>query len=128
MDDKEALIIYRGEHNFIVLNKFPYTAGHLLIVPFREVSELEDLQEDEFNEHTRLIIKAKDVLTKAITPHGFNIGYNFGSAAGAGIPSHLHCHIVPRWEGDGNFMPVLGQTRVLPVALEELWEKLREFV
>ena len=128
MDDKEALILYRGEHNFIVLNKFPYTAGHLLILPFREVAELEDLRENEFTEHMRLIIKAKDMLKKGIDPHGYNVGYNFGIAAGAGIPSHLHCHIVPRWQGDGNFMPVLGQTRVLPAALEEMWERLRECV
>jgi len=128
MDDKEALIVYRGEYNFIVLNKYPYNAGHLLILPFREVPELEDLEENEFQEHMRFIIKAKDILTKALEPHGFNVGYNFGKAAGAGIPGHLHCHVVPRWDADINFMPVLAQTKVLPAALVEMWEQLRKFV
>ena len=127
MDDKEALIVHRGEYNFIVLNKYPYNAGHLLILPVREVPELEELEENELQEHMRFIIKAKDILTRALEPHGFNVGYNFGVAAGAGIPGHLHCHIVPRWDGDNNFMPVLGQTRVLPAALEEMWEQLRKF-
>ncbi len=126
-DDKAALILYRGDHNYLVLNKFPYNPGHILVVPFREVAELENLADEERNEHMALIVKAKCILKEALHPDGFNIGFNFGSAAGAGIPTHLHAHVVPRWNGDTNFMPVVGQTRVLPQALSATWEHLRAY-
>lgn len=128
LSDEESTILVRSEFNYIVLNRFPYNAGHLLVVPLREVAELDNLSEAERNDHFTMILKAKNILQRGLDPHGFNIGYNFGSAAGAGIPTHLHCHVVPRWNGDTNFMPVIGETRVLPDALHAMWKRLRAFV
>ena len=124
-EDKEVYIVYRGEHAYIVMNKYPYNAGHLLVVPYKEVADLADLDEAERIDFMNTLLKAQEILKKAMDPHGFNIGFNLGCAAGAGIPTHLHCHVVPRWMGDTNFMPVIGQTRVLPEALSALWERLR---
>jgi ATP adenylyltransferase len=124
-DDRAALIIHRGATCFAVLNRFPYNAGHLLILPYREVPDLEDLTAEERNELMALIVFSKRVLSAAIKPDGFNVGFNLGAAAGAGIPKHLHAHIVPRWTGDTNFMPVVGQTRVLPQALASMYDRLQ---
>lgn len=124
-DDRAALIVSRRKHTYLVLNKFPYNGGHLLAVPYREVADLSGLSEAERADLMEAIVEGKELLTKAVNPDGFNIGFNFGESAGAGIPSHLHGHIVPRWNGDTNFMPVLGQTRILPLALEQMWERLR---
>lgn len=124
--DAESLILVRRTHNYIVLNRYPYNAGHLLVVPYREVSNLQELQTTELHEHIDCVVEAQNILTQALKPDGFNTGYNFGKAAGAGIPKHLHCHIVPRWNGDTNFMPVIGNTRVLPDALDSMWERLRD--
>lgn len=124
-NDKETLILFRGKTGYLVLNRYPYNAGHLLVLPYREVIELEALTDEEKTEFLDLIITGKQILTKALDPDGFNVGMNLGSAAGAGIPSHLHAHIVPRWNGDTNFMPVVGQTRVLPTSLEAMWERLK---
>jgi ATP adenylyltransferase len=126
-DDRAALIVWRGPHTYLVLNKFPYNAGHLLAIPFREVAELRDLSAPERVDFLDSLIKGQDILTRALSPDGFNIGFNLGRAAGAGLPRHLHAHIVPRWNGDGNFMPVIADTKVLPVALDTLWERLRPF-
>jgi ATP adenylyltransferase len=126
-DDKSARIVYRGKHCYIVLNCFPYNAGHLLVVPYKEAANLTDLNHEERNDLMENIVKAQDILTKAMKPEGFNVGFNFGIAAGAGIPKHLHCHVIPRWTGDTNFMPVIGEVRVLPEALDNLWERLRKF-
>ncbi len=123
-DDKAALIVSRETHSFILMNRYPYNGGHLLILPYREVPDLEDLTPEEFHCFSQTTIKAKRILQAALKPDGFNIGINIGEAAGAGVPRHLHQHVVPRWKGDTNFMPVLGSTRVLPQALEALWEKL----
>lgn len=123
-DDKAALIVHRGQTCFIILNKFPYNAGHLLVMPYRAVPELQGLDGAERAELMALMIHGQAILQAALQPHGFNVGFNFGSSAGAGIPEHLHCHIVPRWNGDTNFMPVLGETRVLPQSLELMWERL----
>lgn len=127
-DDRKEYIIYRGQRNYIVMNRYPYNAGHLLVLPYREVGALENMEKDERYEMMDLIIEAQNILKRALQPDGFNTGFNFGKAAGAGIPSHLHCHVVPRWEGDTNFMPVIGDTRVLPDALDTMWERLRECV
>jgi len=127
-NDREALILHRSALSFIIMNKFPYNAGHLLVLPIREVAELEKLDENERNDLMNAVVHAKAILTKALNPDGFNIGFNFGRAAGAGIPSHLHAHIVPRWSGDTNFMPVLGDTRVLPESLEAMYQRLIQFV
>jgi len=128
LSDEEAKIVYRSTYNYIILNLYPYNAGHIMVIPFREVADLEALGTEEAADHFAMVIKGKDILKKALNPHGFNIGYNFGSAAGAGIPTHLHCHIVPRWEGDTNFMPVLGNIRVLPEAMQTMWCRLRQFI
>lgn len=127
-DDKAVHLLYRGKHTYLVLNKFPYNAGHILAIPYREVGDLEALSADERADLMEAIVRAKRTLTLAVRPDGFNVGFNFGKAAGAGIPEHLHCHIVPRWSGDTNFMPVLGNTRVLPESMDAMWERLRQFV
>jgi ATP adenylyltransferase len=127
-DDQKEYILYRGRLNYIVLNRFPYNAGHLLVIPFREVPTLDQLTAEERHELMDLIVKAQTILTHALAPEGFNTGFNFGSAGGAGIPSHLHCHVVPRWSGDTNFMPVIGNTRVIPEAMDAMWKRLNEFV
>jgi ATP adenylyltransferase len=125
-DDAESLILVRGEWNYTVLNRYPYNAGHLLVVPYEEVPDLQSLATEARHEHIDAITVAQELLTRALKPDGFNTGYNFGSAAGAGIPKHLHCHIVPRWHSDTNFMPVIAGTRVLPEALQSMWQRLRE--
>lgn len=125
-DDAESLILLRGKHNYTVLNRFPYNAGHLLVVPYQEVPDLQSLSPEARHEHIDCITAAQDLLARALKPDGFNTGYNLGTAGGAGIPTHLHCHIVPRWHGDTNFMPVIGNTRVLPDALQSMWERLRQ--
>lgn len=125
-DDRAALIVWRSRHCYLVLNRFPYNPGHLLAVPYREVASLAALTHEERDDLMEALVTAEDLLRKAFAPDGFNTGFNFGKAAGAGIPHHLHAHIVPRWEGDTNFMPVLAQTRVLPQALESTWERLME--
>ncbi|MCF3651856.1 HIT family protein [Synoicihabitans lomoniglobus] len=124
-DDRAAFIVHRTELSYLMLNRFPYNPGHLLAIPFREVNELEDLTPEESADLMALIIFGKRIVSAALNPDGFNVGFNLGSAAGGSIP-HLHGHIVPRWNGDTNFMPVLGQTRTLPQALESTWEKLAE--
>ena len=122
-DDRTALIIHRSRLSYLILNRFPYNAGHLLAVPFREVTQLEDLTGPEKEDLMDEIILGQKTLKAAFNPEGFNVGFNFGAPAGGSIP-HLHAHIVPRWNGDTNFMPVLGETRVLPQALEATWERL----
>jgi ATP adenylyltransferase len=122
-DDRAAMIVRRTRLSYLVLNRFPYNPGHLLAVPFREVVELEELSGPERADLMEEITFAKRLLTAAMNPDGVNIGFNLGSAAGGSIP-HLHGHIVPRWNGDNNFMPVLGETRVLPQSLEATWERL----
>jgi len=124
-DDVTALIVHRAQWTYLLLNRFPYNAGHLLVIPFREVAELEQLTVAERDELMAMIVFAKRVLQEALKPDGFNVGFNLGSAAGAGIPRHLHAHVVPRWSGDTNFMPVIGQTRVLPQALDTMCRRLR---
>lgn len=127
-EDRKEYILYRGALNYIVMNRYPYNAGHLLVLPNREVSALEDLSTGERHELMDLIVKAQQILSRALQPDGFNTGFNFGKAAGAGIPCHLHCHVVPRWNGDTNFMPVIGNTRVLPEAMDTMWERLHECI
>ena len=124
-DDRAALIIHRGETGYLVLNRYPYNPGHLLAIPYREVPRLQDLDAVERTELMDLIIRAQDLLEAAMHPDGFNIGFNIGRTGGAGIPTHLHAHIVPRWNGDNNFLPVIGKTRSLPQALDATWDVLR---
>jgi ATP adenylyltransferase len=122
--DRENYILYRGKRNFIMLNGFPYNPGHLLIAPFRHTGNLEELKEAERNEHYELVSRSVAVLKKVLKPAGFNIGANLGRAAGAGIEDHFHTHVVPRWQGDDNFMPVLGDVKVIPQALAETYDTL----
>lgn len=122
-DDRAALIVHRTKHSYLMLNRFPYNPGHLLAIPFREVSDLPELDAAERADLFEIQIFAQSLLRHVMKPDGFNLGFNLGSAAGGSI-AHLHGHIVPRWNGDNNFMPVLGQTRILPQALEQTWERL----
>ncbi|MFZ5494804.1 MAG: HIT family protein [Verrucomicrobiota bacterium] len=124
-NDAEALIIHRSPLSYLILNRYPYNPGHLLAVPFRAATDLTELTPAERADLTDEIILGQAVIRAAINPHGFNIGFNLGSAAGGSIP-HLHAHIVPRWNGDTNFMPVIGQTRVLPQSLEAMFKRLKE--
>lgn len=124
-DDRAALIVYRGALSYLMLNRYPYNPGHLLAIPFRECVDIEELTPEENADLAKTITTGKRLLRLALKPDGFNIGFNLGSAAGGSIP-HLHGHIVPRWNGDNNFMPVLGQTRLLPQSLEATWERLAE--
>jgi len=120
---KEHLILYRGETVFVVMNKYPYTNGHLMVVPKRHCLSLEQLDNDELKELFDLLKVSVRVLKASFHPHGFNIGMNIGKTGGAG-EDHLHLHIVPRWAGDTNFMPVLGKTRIISEYLEKTYEKL----
>ncbi len=124
-DDRAALIVHRSRLSYLLLNRFPYNPGHLLVVPFREVTNLEDLTTDERADLMEEIVRGKLLLTAALKADGFNVGFNLGKfGASGGSIEHLHAHIVPRWAGDNNFMPVIGQTRVLPQSLEATWERL----
>jgi ATP adenylyltransferase len=122
-DDRAALIVHRSPLSYLVLNRFPYNPGHLLAVPFREVEDLDQLTGPELSDLMEEIVLARRLLAAAMKPDGVNVGFNLGSAAGGSI-AHLHGHIVPRWNGDNNFMPVIGQTRVLPQSLEGTWDRL----
>jgi ATP adenylyltransferase len=122
-DDGER-ILRRDEHSFVTLAKYPYNPGHLIVLPTRHIGELEDLTERENASIAALLQRSVRALRGVSQPHGFNIGLNLGRAAGAGIPEHLHWHVVPRWAGDTNFMPVVGQTRVLPELLADTFAKL----
>jgi ATP adenylyltransferase len=124
--DEDALIVARGELVYAVLNLYPYNSGHLMVVPYRHVADYTDLTEAETAEFSAFTQRAVHALRKAMTPHGFNIGMNQGPAAGAGIAAHLHQHIVPRWGGDTNFIPVVAHTRVLPQLLSDTRQVLAE--
>lgn len=124
-DDARARILARGELAFVLLNSFPYNPGHVMVAPFRHTGEFGALSQEEHADVDRLIAASIGVLEKEMEPHGYNLGMNLGRVAGAGIPDHVHWHVVPRWNGDTNFMPVVGQTRVLPELLEETYAKLR---
>lgn len=123
-NDSKNLVVLRGEYSIVVLNRFPYNNGHLLIAPREHKADLRDLNDAELLETNHLLQKMIDVLEKTISPDGFNVGLNLGRVAGAGLPGHLHWHIVPRWNGDTNFMPILGEAKVIPQALDALLEIL----
>jgi ATP adenylyltransferase len=125
-EDKARLILLRGEHAFIILNAYPYSNGHLMVTPYRHTADLDDLTDEEMLELMRLTRRAMNLLKKAFHPDGFNIGINMGRVAGAGIADHVHIHVVPRWNGDTNFMPVLGDVRVMPESLEAVYRQLSE--
>jgi len=124
-DSAENLIAYRGERAYVILNRYPYTSGHIMVNPFEHVSTLEDLDPETRAEMMELTSRCTTVLRGIYRPQGFNVGINMGEAAGAGVLGHVHIHIVPRWNGDTNFMSTLGQTRVLPEALEDTYERIK---
>lgn len=124
-DEAAPLIVFRGRTCFVILNLFPYNNAHLLLVPNRHVATLADATHDELSELMSLARLAEVAVTEAYAPHGMNLGINLGKPAGAGVPGHLHMHVVPRWNGDTNFMTVVGQTRVLPEELPATADKLR---
>ena len=124
-DDVANYVIARRKTCYAVLNTYPYTGGHLMAVPYKQVSDLYGLTDEELIDLMKLVRESQDALTKVMSPQGFNIGINLGKVAGAGIQEHLHVHVVPRWGGDTNFMPVIANTTVLPQALTELAAKLR---
>ncbi len=124
--DRENLLLHRGKTCAILMNRYPYNSGHLLVAPYRHIAELDGFTAEEVTEMAALTSRAVAVLSEVMVPQGFNIGYNLGEAAGAGLKDHLHQHIVPRWVGDTNFMPVLGGPRVMPEALEATYDLLAE--
>lgn len=124
-DDRAALIVYRSPLSYLMLNRYPYNPGHLLAIPFREINDIEELTPEEGADLFQIIVTGKRILRAALKPDGVNVGFNLGSASGGSI-AHLHGHLVPRWNGDNNFMPVIGQTRILPQSLEAIWERLSE--
>jgi len=124
-DDEANLVIARGRTCFALLNRYPYTGGHLMVVPYKQVHDFNNLMDEELTELMLLMRRCQNALTQVMKPDGFNIGINLGKVAGAGIAEHLHIHVVPRWNGDTNFMPVLASTTVVPEALKEVAAKLR---
>ncbi|MFO7956115.1 MAG: HIT domain-containing protein [Candidatus Brocadiia bacterium] len=124
--DEEDLVLWRGTHSLCVMNRWPYNNGHLMIAPLTHTADLADLSDEVLLEQMRMLRRARKVLGEVLSPDGFNVGINLGAAAGAGLADHLHWHIVPRWNGDTNFMPVLAETKVIPQSLTELWRLLRE--
>lgn len=124
-NDEHNLILWRGEKVFVIMNLYPYNNGHLMVVPFREIAHYEDLTPDEQVELARTIEYCIRWLKEALHPEGFNVGMNLGKAGGAGIPRHLHMHVVPRWNGDTNFMSTTGEVKVIPEALEDTYKKIQ---
>jgi ATP adenylyltransferase len=124
--DSDAVnyILYRGKKNFVIMNAYPYNPGHLMIAPYRHIANLDELTDEELGEHVALVSRSIRVLREAFNPGGFNIGVNMGKVAGAGIEEHVHTHVVPRWQGDTNCMPVISEVRVVPEALAETYQKL----
>jgi len=124
-DDRASLVVLRGERSFVILNRYPYNTGHLMIAPYRHVASPEDLRDDEMREIGLLLKASLEALRVVYRPEGFNIGINVGDVAGAGVPGHMHVHVVPRWKGDSNFITVIGGTKVISQTLEETYDKLR---
>jgi ATP adenylyltransferase len=123
-DDQAALILHRGDFGFVCLNAFPYNPGHLMVAPLRHVGDPQGLDDRELVDLGRLLQRSLQALTDEMRPDGYNVGMNLGKVAGAGVPDHLHWHVVPRWNGDTNFMSVTGEMRVLPESLEATYRKL----
>ena len=125
-DDNKNLVLWRSARSIVILNRFPYNNGHLLIAPARHIPDLDTASNEELLELTKLIRESQKALSLTLKPHGFNVGMNFGRCAGAGLPDHFHIHIVPRWDGDTNFMSVCSDTKVISQSLAELFEQLKQ--
>ena len=123
--DEEVQILHRSTHSFVMMNKYPYNNGHLLVAPYRNLAEIESLSQEEMLDLLKVTQLCVTVLKEELSPQGFNIGTNIGDIAGAGVKEHFHLHIVPRWKGDTSFMPVVGETAVMPQALSETYGKLK---
>jgi len=124
--DEERLILYRGKHAFVIMNNYPYNPGHVMIAPYRHVGEWEELTDEELLDIMKLSQLMIKALKRAMKPQGFNMGANIGCVAGAGVKDHVHLHIVPRWNGDTNFMPVIADTKVIPESLQEAYNELKK--
>ena len=124
--DKENFILFRGKKSFVILNRFPYNSGHLMISPNRHIGKLEQLRRDELSELAFLCQQAVTIMKKTLKPDGLNLGMNLGKSAGAGIADHLHIHIVPRWDGDTNFMPTLTDTKLISISLQDIYQQLKK--
>jgi ATP adenylyltransferase len=125
-EDENKLIPFRGEHAFVILNRYPYTSGHLMIAPYAHISRLNEAGQPALEEIMHLARRAETVLEKAYRPDGINLGMNLGRAAGAGIAEHIHMHVLPRWTGDANFMTTVGDTRIIPESLGETYWKIKQ--
>jgi ATP adenylyltransferase len=125
---KERLVLWTTDHCVVLINRFPYTNGHLLVAPKAHVADLEQLDDATALDLTRQTAEAIRLLKRAMSPQGFNVGINLGQVAGAGVPGHLHQHVVSRWAGDTNFMSVVGEVRVVPQAMSQVWEELRKLI
>ena len=125
-NDREDLILYRGKNVYVVLNRYPYNTGHLMVVPYQHHGSIEGLAPEILNEMMTLLSQAVSILGKVYNPQGFNVGANLGDAAGAGIAEHVHFHVLPRWGGDTNFVTSLGNTRIVPEDLDETWRRIRD--
>jgi ATP adenylyltransferase len=123
--DREALILHRGDTCYVILNLYPYNCGHVMVVPFRHANTLSALDARELAESVELLARAEAILAAEYQPHGFNVGANIGAVAGAGIPGHVHFHLLPRWQGDTNFLPIFGGTKSIPETLEETYDRLK---
>ena len=123
--DAENFILFRGKLNYVIMNAYPYNPGHLMVVPYRHIGKIEDLTPEERNEHYETVSRAVGVLRIATGTENFNLGMNLGRVAGAGIADHIHTHIVPRWNGDNNFMPVIAETRVISESMQDIYNRLK---
>lgn len=125
-DDEQSLVVYRGELNFVILNRYPYTSGHIMIAPYVHVSRLTQTSDEGSQEMIRLARKAEEAIERVYRPGGLNVGMNLGEAAGAGIEQHIHMHVLPRWMGDANFMTSVSDTRVIPESLNDTYAKMKK--
>jgi ATP adenylyltransferase len=125
-EDEKNFVVHRAKHNFVVLNLFPYTSGHLMIVPYEHVASLAQVSPEATAEMMELAKQSQEMIEAEYNPDGFNIGMNLGRSAGAGVADHIHLHVVPRWAGDANFVSIIGETRVLPEELATTFEKLKK--
>ena len=124
--DDANRILFRGKHNFVMMNNYPYNPGHVMVIPYRHTANVEELESKEKLEHFEIISRCIEVLKKVYHPAGFNTGMNLGRIAGAGIDDHIHTHVVPRWQGDTNFMPVIADIRVIPEAVDATYQRMRK--
>jgi len=123
-DDRKSGVLFRGEFSFVIMNIYPYNNGHIMVAPYKHTGDFKELSENEMLEMSKLLQKWQKVIKRAMNPDGFNIGMNLGRIAGAGFEDHLHYHLVPRWSGDTNFMPVIGETKVIPMSIEKGYDLL----